>query len=229
MDNLSGKKDDSLFILNQGNAKPLKESSNIGLYTTIGIGSIALAFRIAAIPFVTPALRKHTLPYVPATDKQIENVFKTIRLIKKSDSLAKSSGGQSALTLIDLGSGDGRIVFEASKRGYKAVGVELNFFLYLYSRFKALSFKSKPRPVFQRANLWNVSLSNYDLIVLFGVQEMMNDLVVKLNKEMKNESTIITCRFPINDHKEIYALDDGIDSVWVYDKNSLNEKIISKK
>ena len=198
------------------------KSSSVGLYTTIGIGSVALAFSIAAIPFVTPALRKHTLPYVPATDKQLDNVFKTIDFIRKSSKISKPA---SSSTLIDLGSGDGRIVFEASKRGYCATGVELNFFLYLYSRFKALSFRSNPRPVFKRANLWNVNLGNYDLIVLFGVQEMMKDLSVKLNKEIKQDTTIVTCRFPINDHKEIYSLEDGVDSVWVYDKNSLENKI----
>ena len=195
-----------------------KPKSSVGLYTTIAIGGVALGFSIIAIPFLTPALRKHTLPYVPATDKQIENVFKTINLIRKTSS-------KQQLTLIDLGSGDGRIVFEAAKRGYRSTGVEINFFLYLYSRLKALSFNTNPRPMFNRANLWNVNLSNYDLIVLFGVQEMMKDLSVKLNKEIKQDTTIITCRFPINDYKEIYTLDDGVDSVWVYDKKSLNEKI----
>jgi hypothetical protein len=198
-------------------SKSDKPKSSFGLYTTIAIGGVALGFSIIAIPFVTPALRKHTLPYVPATDKQIENVFKTINLIKKTSNKQR-------LSLIDLGSGDGRIVFEASKRGFEATGVEINFFLYLYSRFKAFSFNTNPRPMFKRANLWNVNLGNYDLIVLFGVQEMMKDLSVKLNKEIKPDTTIITCRFPIHDYKEIYSLEDGVDSVWVYDKNALNEK-----
>ena len=37
---------------------------------------MAVAFTVAALPFILPAMRKHTLPYVPATDKQISNVFK---------------------------------------------------------------------------------------------------------------------------------------------------------
>lgn len=48
------------------------------------------------MPFVSPALRKYCLPYIPATDTQIENVLKA---------LSGKSG-----KLIDLGSGDGRIV-----------------------------------------------------------------------------------------------------------------------
>lgn len=47
-------------------------------------------------PFVLPALRKICLPYVPATTIQVSNVIKALR----------GRNGQ----LIDLGSGDGRIV-----------------------------------------------------------------------------------------------------------------------
>lgn len=48
------------------------------------------------MPFVTPALRRIVLPYVPATTQQVENIFLGLK-------------GRSG-TLIDLGSGDGRIV-----------------------------------------------------------------------------------------------------------------------
>jgi hypothetical protein len=48
------------------------------------------------VPFVTPALRRICLPYVPATLDQVQNVLKGLE-------------GRSG-TLVDLGSGDGRIV-----------------------------------------------------------------------------------------------------------------------
>ena len=48
------------------------------------------------IPFVTPALRKHCLPYVPATPVQIRTVLSQL----------KGRSGK----VIDLGSGDGRVV-----------------------------------------------------------------------------------------------------------------------
>ena len=47
-------------------------------------------------PFVLPALRKVCLPYVPATTTQVSNVLRILEGRKGS--------------LIDLGSGDGRIV-----------------------------------------------------------------------------------------------------------------------
>lgn len=51
-----------------------------------------------ATPFVLPALRKICLPYVPATTKQVSNVM---GVLQKHNKIG---------TVIDLGSGDGRIV-----------------------------------------------------------------------------------------------------------------------
>ena len=50
----------------------------------------------ATIPFVLPAMRKYCLPYVPATPVQIRTVL----------SVLKGRSGK----VIDLGSGDGRVV-----------------------------------------------------------------------------------------------------------------------
>lgn len=59
-------------------------------------GGIAVGLTVVCAPFVSPALRKVCLPYVPATTQQIKNVFQALTNQKGS--------------LIDLGSGDGRIV-----------------------------------------------------------------------------------------------------------------------
>jgi hypothetical protein len=60
----------------------------------------------AALPFLLPAARRICLPFVPATHSQVQNVF----------SLINGSGHG---RLIDLGSGDGRIVIEAARRGFQ--------------------------------------------------------------------------------------------------------------
>jgi hypothetical protein len=195
-----------------------KQKSKIGLYGTVGFGTVALGLSLAAWQFVIPAFRKHTLPYVPATQQQIINVFKAIENTTK-----KKSPHKTALRLIDLGSGDGRIVFAAAQRGYNACGVEINKILYLNSILKAFKAQSKfeYRPKFLCQNLWNVNMSNYDIIVVFGVQEMMKDLATKLDKEIHSDDVkIVSCRFPINEYKPVFMLDDGFDSVWVYDKTS---------
>lgn len=63
----------------------------VGAFAASGVGLL-----VACAPFILPALRKVCLPYVPATDRQVNNVMK----------LLKNKKGR----VIDLGSGDGRIV-----------------------------------------------------------------------------------------------------------------------
>ncbi|RNA29876.1 hypothetical protein BpHYR1_029473 [Brachionus plicatilis] len=211
-----------------------KQGSKLGLYLAMGVGATAIGFSIAAIPFLTPALRTHALPYVPATTKQIENVFKAVKGYSLEKSLTKKAPSKTnVVRLIDLGSGDGRIVFDAAERGYHATGVELNTMLYLYSKFKTFTaWKNKSglfRPVFKRADFWKVNMTQYDLIVVFGVQGMMKDLASKLKEEMKPDCLIVSCRFPISSYKSVFRLEDELDGVWIYDKESLDNLVEEEK
>lgn len=65
------------------------------------IGGIAIGLSVICAPFVAPALRKHCLPYVPATTQQVENIMSV---------LGKPVVGNVSPRLLDIGSGDGRIV-----------------------------------------------------------------------------------------------------------------------
>jgi len=60
------------------------------------------------VPFLLPAARRVCLPYVPATDAQVQNVMSLLT-------------GCEPQKLVDLGSGDGRIVIEAAKHGFQVV------------------------------------------------------------------------------------------------------------
>lgn len=68
----------------------------IGFIVTCALGGSLVALYAVAGPFVAPALRNICLPFVPATNTQVKNVLSVLR----------SRSG----TLVDIGSGDGRIV-----------------------------------------------------------------------------------------------------------------------
>ncbi|XP_043601518.1 ATP synthase subunit C lysine N-methyltransferase [Bombus pyrosoma] len=179
-----------------------QKASKLGLYL-IGItGGIATAISVICIPFVSPAFRKICLPYVPATSQQIRNVLQALE-------------GRTG-SLIDLGSGDGRIVFATAKAGFKAHGIELNPWLVWYSRLKALITSSSLHTKFIKQNLWNHNLKKYDNIVLFGVDQMMKDVEIKFIKELQEDSVIIACRFPLPTISEIKTIGEGVDMVWIY-------------
>ena len=80
----------------QSDAKGSGSRSRLGLAVTGALGGSLVALYAAAAPFLAPALRKICLPFVPATTAQVENVLRVLR---------DRSG-----TLVDIGSGDGRIV-----------------------------------------------------------------------------------------------------------------------
>jgi hypothetical protein len=66
-------------------------------------GFAAVGISIVCFPFVSPAFRKFTLPFIPATDNQLRNIF---------SALPKNPVNK---RLLDIGSGDGRIVITAAK------------------------------------------------------------------------------------------------------------------
>lgn len=87
------------------------EGSKFGFYAALSIGALAVGFSIITVPFVTPAMRRHALPYIPATTKQIENVFKAVQLYSKQNNLNLHNPSiENVVKLLDIGSGDGRIV-----------------------------------------------------------------------------------------------------------------------
>ena len=199
-------------------SKPINsERSKFGYYAAMTIGVFAVGFSVLTIPFVLPAMRKHALPYIPATTKQVENVFKAINLYSKQNNLNYSNpSGTNLVRLIDLGSGDGRIVFDAASRGYHSTGVELNTVLYLYSKIKSIinrlkGIENASNAHFKRADFWKINMKEYDLIIVFGVQEMMKELSSKIKDEMKPNTLIVSCRHPISAYKSVFSYDDELD------------------
>ncbi|ESN92699.1 hypothetical protein HELRODRAFT_135380, partial [Helobdella robusta] len=179
--------------------------------TLLGVTGISFGLLCAATtPFLLPAFRRICLPYVPATEVQMKNIFQAL------------SGRKG--NLIDLGSGDGRIVIEAARQGFVAVGVELNPWLVAYSKFRSYLAGTSKNTKFKTSNLFKESLSKYDNIVIFGVDSLMEPLGNKLKAEVTEDSLIIACRFPFHNDNNVSkkyhsVIGNGIDTVWTYKKS----------
>eukprot|EP00040_Diaphanoeca_grandis_P044219 m.11672 g.11672 ORF g.11672 m.11672 type:complete len:274 (-) comp8919_c1_seq1:138-959(-) len=158
-------------------------------------------------PFLSPALRKHTLPYVPATTIQVENVIQAL----------KHRAPTAVSRMVDLGSGDGRIVVAAAKAGYKGTGVELNHWLNIYARISAMRAGVGSDVQFLTTDLWKIDYKQYDAVVIFGVAEMMEELSAKLQTKLKPGSRIVACRFDIPDMEPVHVVGEGFDTTWVYE------------
>jgi len=186
-------------------------SSGLGLVVTGLLGGAVVALYAAAAPFVAPALRKVCLPFVPATTEQVHNVFKVL--------------GARKGTLVDIGSGDGRIVIAAAKHGFQASGFELNPWLVCYSRYKAWREGVHRSTSFHISDLWKVSFAQYSNVVIFGVPQMMDQLELKLASELPSTAKVVACRFPFPTWVPEHTAGEGIDTVWLYDAKTFKSHL----
>jgi len=124
-------------------------------------------------------------PFVPTNKKRVERVIE----------LAKLKTGDK---LIDLGSGDGRIVFAAAKEGANAIGIEINPVLFYYSLWKTKLRKIK-NVEFVRKNMWTIDLSDVDVLTLYCISDKMEKLKKKIKAEMRPGSKVISCAFTFPD------------------------------
>ena len=94
----------------QEDNKISKKSCKFGKVVVGITGATALGIVLVNVPFVTQALRKICLPYVPATERQVANITKPAKTSKRQGS-----------TMVDLGSGNGRVASFSLKLVYHSI------------------------------------------------------------------------------------------------------------
>ncbi len=101
--------------------------------------------------------------------------------------------------LADLGSGDGRILIAAAKAGAEAHGYEINPILVFWSRLRIRKAGLSDRAKVHWKNFWFADLSGFDIVVVFGVTQIMPRLEKKLQKEFRSGARVISniFQFPI--------------------------------
>lgn len=108
-------------------------------------------------------------PYVPTRNQDLKKVFSDIKLPKNA-------------LVIDLGSGDGRLLYMAAQKGYSVIGYEINPVLWLTSSYRLKKF---PNASVRLKSMWRADVSNADLVFTFLATKYMSKLEDKLQKEMK--------------------------------------------
>lgn len=130
-------------------------------------------------------------PYVPTKQKEVEYILRKAGLKK----------GQ---LLIELGSGDGRVIRTAVLR-YKVrgIGIEIHPLLLIWSRiFTRLQKLSDTQStsqavIFKRENFFKTNVSKADVIFLFLMPHTLKKLKEKFIKECKKNTLVISHGFKI--------------------------------
>ena len=100
--------------------------------------------------------------------------------------------------VIDLGSGDGRNVIAAAKRGARALGVEFNPDLVELSRNRAADAHVADRAAFVQGDMYEADLSKATVLALFLKPENLDRMRDKF-LAMKPGARIVLNTFPISD------------------------------
>ena len=113
----------------------------------------------------------------------------------------------------DLGSGDGRVVFLAEKKGLKAYGIENNPVLYFFSNFLKRIYKSEA--VFIRKDLRKAEVEKADYIYLYLLPKFMEEIEDDLFSKIKNNAKVISFCFEFKKRKpkEVY-----LNKFYVYER-----------
>ncbi|MBX3539590.1 MAG: class I SAM-dependent methyltransferase [Chelatococcus sp.] len=112
--------------------------------------------------------------------------------------------------LIDLGSGDGRTVITAAKRGLRAHGIEYNPDLVALSQRAAESEGVKDKATFVQADIFETDFSDATVLTLFLLPELNLRLRPTI-LEMKPGTRVVSNTFMMDDWTPDQSLESGAD------------------
>lgn len=124
-------------------------------------------------------------PWVPSRKRDLERIFRLANMRPEE-------------IFYDLGSGNGQLIFHAGRLGYRAIGLEINWPLFLYSKIKQKIIRATNVEIkFQ--NLFKKNLSAADVVFIFGMPRVARQLQNKLLTELKPGARVISYTFAFPD------------------------------
>lgn len=155
---------------------------------------LASSIFLLAVFFIVIVGHLKGAPFVPSQPQKIETMIKL-------------AGIKPGMKVVDLGSGNGAVLYGAAAEGATAVGVEINPFLWWYSRWiiKRQGLSEKIKIVW--GDLRNYNLESADVVFLYLWPTTVQKLKEKLRREMKPGSRIVSNAFQIEGWRAIMEQD----------------------
>jgi predicted RNA methylase len=130
-------------------------------------------------------------PYLPTLEKQGRAALDLLNL-------------QPGQTLLELGSGDGKVMVLAAKAGLNVVGVELNPFLVVISWLRTRRYRKQVRVIW--GDFWRVRWPECDGVFTF----LLDRYMVRLDEKMvRIKKPLVSFAFQIPERKAA-AVKDGV-------------------
>ena len=167
------------------------------------------------------------LPFLETNREFIQKIFETLKLRFR---LIKYSNQK----LVDLGSGNGQIIFySALNYGIKSIGIEINqdlikeakTYIKLLKKEKLYQRKLFRKIEFIHGDFFEIDMRDFDFIYIYSLPTMQKYLQ-HVFLTAKNKSIIISYKYPLNGFDSFLKLDyelksefkDRIISTFYYEK-----------
>ena len=113
-------------------------------------------------------------------------------------------------TVVDLGSGDGRIIIMAAKEfGAKAIGIEVDPFRIMWSRRNVQRSGVQEKVQVVKGNFFDLDLSEATVVTVFQRVGTNNRLKAKLTSELKSGTRIVTYLHLFEGWSPVEAVEDS--------------------
>src|SRR4030043_1706078 len=147
--------------------------------------------------------------YVPEVGQPGKDVVWVPTPQELVDTMLSIAGVTSEDIVVDLGSGDGRTVITAARRGAYAIGVEYNPDLVELSRKNAVIEGVSNKTAFVEADLFEYDLSKATVITMFLLPEINLKLRPKL-LELKPGTRIVSNTFTMDEWEPDFSFIPGV-------------------
>ncbi len=163
------------------------------LYTLVFI--LLLVILLVILFFLAPFFS--LIPFVPVRKETLSEVISALELNKQS-------------ILYDLGCGDGRILFAASKSNpfVSCVGIEIAPFPFLLAKIKNVFGVSKNVQILY-GDFHNINISPATHVFLYLLPAALDNLLPYLEKELRPGSKVISCDFKFSKKEPSTVLETG--------------------
>lgn len=121
--------------------------------------------------------------YYPSTNNSVKDMLKISKLTPED-------------TLIDLGSGDGRILIAAARLGARAIGYEINPFLVIRSRRLIKQLKLDKFASVKWKSFWKADFNEATIITVYLFPHLMKRLQTQFRKKLRHPLRVICNDYP---------------------------------
>jgi cyclopropane fatty-acyl-phospholipid synthase-like methyltransferase len=119
------------------------------------------------------------VPFVPSSWERLDTMIE----------LSETKPGQK---VVDLGSGDGRVVIAMANLGAMAFGLEVDPDLVEKAIENIREANLDGNAFIICSNYWDEDLSEYDIVTIYGITSIMGRLEDKLRNELKSGAKVVS-------------------------------------